>query len=365
MSDEHFVDGLSNMRQQMPMQPSAWHEAVCGKLLQCWNRYAYKIRQLHILPLDNGSWVSGSLTSDICFNSELTVIPQDLGLRILQADIPQSSSRHLLFQRLGVRTAIPQHVAQKILELHRSHNPPKSLQSLISHAIFMFNHRHSTDFFSAIRLRVMDEEGLVAESQEVYADIQSERQTIRMCGTLRPPARFLHREYLRQDGGESKAKWESWLLDDLGVNSFPRLIDGQLSPEFEALVEKIETRQLLTILRETWPHWSTCISEAAKLQLSEFVVDCEDGSKRSLKTTYLKRGPLAKYPDLPFLPIDEPISPDWDFLRLLKVTLQMDGTFFLSRLIDLKDVQSEDEEAIYEIYSQLQARFDDDAQGIR
>lgn len=365
MSDKHFIQGVSKMRSQMSVQPTSWHETVCSKLYQCWNSHNYMIRQLHILPLGDGSWVSGSSTSDIFFNSELAVIPQDLGLRILQADIPQSSGRQSLFQCLGVRKAIPQHVAQKILKLHRSHNPPKSLQSLISHAIFMFNHRRSTGNLSAIRLRVMDEEGLVAESQEVYADIRSERQTIRMCGTLRPPARFLHREYLCQDGGESKAGWESWLLDDLGVNLFPRLIEGQLSPEFEALVETIETRQLLTILKETWPHWSICISEAAKLQLSEFVVDCEDGSKRSLKNAYLKRGPLAKYPDLPFLPIDEPISPDWDFLRLLKVTLQMDGTFFLGRLIDLKDVQSEDGEAIYEIYLQLQARFDDDAQVIR
>jgi len=74
---------------------------------------------------------------------------------------------------------------------------------------------------------------------------------------------------------------------------------------------------------------------------------------------------LAEYTDLPFLLIDEPNSPDWDFLRSLKVTLQMDGTFFLGRLIDLQDVQSEDEEAICEIYSELQARFKDDAQGIR
>jgi len=367
MSNENFIRGLSNMHSQMPVRPTAWHEAVCRKLCQCWYYHSNMIRNLHILPLGDSdrSWVSGGSTSDICFNSDLAVIPQDLNLRVLRADIPESSSRYELFVRLGVRKANPQHVAQKILQLHRSYNPPKSLQSLVSHAIFMFNHRHSINFSSAIGLRVMDEEGLVAESQEVYADIQSERQTIRMCGILRPPARFLHREYLLQVCVESKAEWESWLLDKLGVNLFPRLINGQLSPEFEALVETIETHQLLTILKETWPHWSTCISEAAKLQLSEIVVDCEDGSRRSLKTAYLKRGRLAEYTDLPFLLIDEPNSPDWDFLRSLKVTLQMDGTFFLGRLIDLQDVQSEDEEAICEIYSELQARFKDDAQGIR
>ena len=32
MSDEHFVQGLSNMGTEMAMQPPAWHEGVCNKL---------------------------------------------------------------------------------------------------------------------------------------------------------------------------------------------------------------------------------------------------------------------------------------------------------------------------------------------
>jgi hypothetical protein len=65
----------------------------------------------------------------------------------------------------------------------------------------------------------MDEQELVAKSWEAYADIQSDRQTIGMHNILPSPARFLHRDYLCEDGGASKEKWESWVCKDLGVTS--------------------------------------------------------------------------------------------------------------------------------------------------
>jgi hypothetical protein len=211
----------------------------------------------------------------------------------------------------------------------------------------------------------LDEQGLVAEGQEVYVDIQGDQQTIKMRDFLPSPARFLHPEYLREDGGESKENWESWLRSGLGVNVYPRLVRGRLSPEFEALVGTVDTRQLLIILKETWPHWRENISTAGISSLSEMVVSCEDGKKHSLRTTYLRRGQLTKYSDLPLLPVDDPTNPDWDFVRRFNVTVQVDGTFFLGRLIHLKDVQSLDEGVISDTYKQLEARFDDDPRGIR
>lgn len=365
MSNTQFLQGLSKMSSQMDRQPPAWHEAVCRILHGICYGYMYsEIRGLCILPLGDGSWISANSSSDIYFDSKLAGVPQDLGLRILKADIPWQSWRYLLFEKCGIREADSRRVAFKILELHRGRFPPTSLQSLISHALFMFAHRHSKDFPSAKELRVMDEQGLIAKGQEVYADIQNHRQSIKMSNILPSPARFLHLEYLRQDSGGKREDWESWLFNNLGVNSVPRLIEGQLSPEFEALIEIIDTRQLLVVLKESWPHWSRNLSAIAKSKLSEIAVDCEDGTRHSLKATYLKTEQLTEFSDLPFLPVEEPASSDWDFVRELKVTLRVDGTFYLGRLIAFKDAQIQDEGTVTGIYKQLEARFSDNRQGI-
>jgi len=85
--------------------------------------------------------VSGSSISDIFFDSELAGIPQDLGIRILAADIT-SSDRYNLIKLFKVKDADSQQVANRILELHRGRTLPKSLVSLINHAMFMFTHSH-------------------------------------------------------------------------------------------------------------------------------------------------------------------------------------------------------------------------------
>jgi hypothetical protein len=365
MSDEHFLGGLKSMGSRIQRESTAWHEAVCRRLYEIDKP---EILQLPILPLSDGSWVAGKLSSNIFFDSKLAGIPQDLGLRFLKPDIPLLSWRHILFEKFGVREANSQHVGHKILELHRGQLQLTSIESLITHASFMFVH-HSPGFPSATGLRVVDEYGSMADGEELYADIQDKRQSIRMRGILPPPARFLHPDYLRVHSGERMEEWQTWLRDSLGVNVFPRLIRGELSPEFEALARAvsstIDTCQFLTILKETWSHWSARLYTTAISRLSKMDVICENGSKENLTGTYLKRRPLTNYSGLPFLPVDNPEHRDWDFLSELGVTHKVDGVFFIKNLVRLKEENSNDESIIQETYEQIQARFDDDAEGIR
>jgi len=131
MTESHFVQGLSNMGVWLHMQPIAWHEDVCCTLSHIFSnsRLIFDIRQLLIIPLSDGSWVPGSSAANIFFDSELTGVPQDIGLCILKKDIPQSykSARYLLFRKFGVGHANAKRLADKILELHQSHWPPVSL----------------------------------------------------------------------------------------------------------------------------------------------------------------------------------------------------------------------------------------------
>jgi hypothetical protein len=372
MSNEHFIGGLNKMRSQMPLQSTIWHEAVCQKLYGIPNTrtgrrdISLEIRQLPILPLSDGSWATGSSDSVIFFDTELAGIPQDLGIQFIEANIPPGSWRHQLFKKLGVREADCQFVADKILEHHRNNWPPDSVQSMINHAVFMFVHRYSKEFPRPTGLRVMDERAAVAEAKDVYADIPDPQQSIKMCDVLPPPARFLHPDYLQEDGVARNETWMQWLRDCLGVNIFPRLVDGgKLSPEFEVLTRTIETRRLLIVLKETWPKWSGRLNTSAILWLSQIVVVCEDGRRRKLKETYIEKDSLKDCVDLPFLPIDEPDDAGWDFLSKLGVTFRVDGSFYLRQLTRLKDGNSHDVEKIEDTYQKIEALFHDDSQNIR
>lgn len=372
MSNEHFIGGLNKMRSQMPLQSTIWHEAVCQKLYGIPNtrtgrrNLSLEIRQLPILPLSDGSWASANSDSVIFFDTELAGIPQDLGIQFLEADISPASWRHKLFKKLGVREADCQFVANKILEHHRNSWPPDSVQSMISHAVFMFVHRYSKGCPNPTGLRVMDERAAVAEAKDVYADIPDPRQSIRMRDVLPPPARFLHPDYLQEDGVARSETWTQWLRDSLSLNIFPRLIDGgKLSPEFEALARTVDTHKLLIVLKETWPKWSGRLNATSILWLSQIVIVCEDGSKCMLKESYIKKESLKHCMDLPFLPIDEVDDADWNFLSKLGVTSRIDGSFYLRQLMRLKDENSHDVKKIEDTYQMIEALFHDDSQNIR
>jgi hypothetical protein len=374
MSNEHFVGGLNKMRSQMSLQSTIWHEAICQKLYGIPNAstgrrdLSLEIRQLPILPLSDGSWVSaaGSPDSVIFFDTELAGIPRDLDIQFLEADISPASWRHKLFKKLGVREADCHFVANKILEHHRNNWPVDSVQSMISHAVFMFVHRYAKRFPHPTGLRVMDERAAVAKAKDVYADILDPQQSIRMRDVLPPPARFLHPDYMQEDGVATQETWKQWLCDSLGLNIFPRLIDGgKLSPEFEALARTVDTRKLLIVLKETWPKWSGRLNASAISWLSQIVVVCEDGSKHLLKESYIQKESLKNCVDLPFLPIDEPDDADWNFLGKLGVTSRVDGSFYLRQLTRLKDENSHEVEKIEETYQKIEALFHDDSQNIR
>lgn len=384
MSNDDFLAGLKNMNDIICDQPDTWHDFVCTQLYWMYkeNRPTTQgseasaeptevaqapipdplladIMSLCILPLSDGTWTSADSKGDIFFDSKLVGVPQDLNLRLLRADITSFSHRYFLFSALGVKTADPEVVATRILELHRCGSYPRSLESLIRHARFLFAHQFSRRIPRPTELRVMDQDGVIVQGTEVYCDFPDVQKTVELRGVLPSPAKFLHLDYLERD-------WSKWLRDSVGVNNFPRLVnDGNLSLEFLALARTVDTRRLLIVLKETWSHWQGSLSATAITRLGDIETVCEDGSKRSLKTAYLRRGGLRNYADLSFLPIDNPGHRDWDFLADLGVTHKVDGDFFIKRLVRLQEQGCDDEAAIRTLYEQIQARFDDSPSDIR
>jgi hypothetical protein len=369
MDDTEFICCLRRMERHFNVQPDSWHEAVCLSLYNGLQRTPKKkrsgrlaeIRKLCLLPLSNGSWISSSDTYNVFFDLKAFNIPSDLGLHSLQAGIKKYSNRYRLFDELGVKSADPAIVGQKILELHGG-RWTGSVVSLICHAQFMFAHRSWRGFPAADSLRLMDKQGNTARGNELYMDFPDCQS---MHGLLpSPPARFIHPAYLLAYEDESKSDWLQWLRRSLLVNVFPRLVLGDLSPEFIAMTRTMDSRKILAVLKLSWDEWQRRLSQGAIAKLAQIVVTCENGSSCTLSATYIGRKSLRNY-DLPFLPIDNPDDHHWSFLKHLGVSTEVDGSFFLKRLIQLQKAGCADETLITDTYKQLEARFHDDAQGIR
>lgn len=365
MSEDTFLNGLANLKNRITTQPDTWHEAVCGQLL-AFRRVRGQIRsevyRLRLIPLRDGTWTSASEAgSDIYFDSKIAGIPEDLGLRLLSTKLAPGTSRHRLFEALGVRQADSKQVAAKILELHSRRSKPKSAQSFIDHAVFMFVHRYPV----RNGFLVVDEQGAIANGKDLYIDLLDSRQTIRMRDILPFPARFLHPGYLKMDMDNASEDWSLWLKDSIGLNVFPRLVDGALSPEFMALAKHVSSSVFLVVLKEVWPKWSGKLSPEGLSRLQSLQISCEDGSIQALNSTYLRRGPLVHYPDLPFLPVKLPAAGHWQFLRDLGVVLHVDVIFFLRRLLVLKTQTKYSTHDAQKYYKQIEARFDDDSEAVR
>jgi hypothetical protein len=199
MSDDHFIAGLQRMGTLIAQQSNSWHEAVCAQLLpeNSLQSLHSDVKYLRILPLSDGSWASADVMGEFFFNSDLTNIPRDLDLQLLSADITPSSARYRLFSKLGAKEADMKAIARRILKLHRGGSPPQSLESLISHATFIFAH-HPKLASALAEFRVIDERGVICKANEVYVDILHPQQSIRMRGVLPSPARFLNPAYLQR-----------------------------------------------------------------------------------------------------------------------------------------------------------------------
>jgi hypothetical protein len=369
MSYQHFLDGLKLMdrKRLIPGQSGPWHEAVCRTILKYQQGgFSHAIRSLSILPLYDKMWVPAT-TLNVYFDSSIAGIPRDLDFHVLDPEIEPQSSRYQLYAALGVRVADPHVVARKIMTMHQQRPMRLQRSELLQHARFMFTHRSSRHFPTPTGLHVRDQRGTVKKACEVYMDHPNVLGPSRLKKILKHPARFLHEDYLKENPAEDPKAWWDWLRDDLKVNTVPRIVGGSLSPEFLDLANSLDTLPFLTVLKDCWPHLSDqAVPDAPFVsQLAGVIVSCENGMRQPIKYSYLKTRLLSRIQDLPFLPVTQADDPQWQFLIKLGVTVERNGSFFVKRLLQHKQTGCQDHRRIWMIYRHLEARFDDDAPGIR
>jgi len=216
---------------------------------------------------------------------------------------------------------------------------------------------------------VVDQDGNCTYGTELYLDYPLPGLGNRTLRDLLPAGTIssIHSDYLdAYSSDDTRKEWYSWLHTSLGVNTAPRVLNGCLSPEFRVILSTVDPIDILILLSEFWAQIADKLSDASRQELSEIEIVCKNGERRALKDTYLKTKDLRLYsiPGICFLPFKNPDEDCWRFLKDLGVTIEVNALFYLKQLDQLRKADSRDEDAIQGIYTQLNARFQDDPSAI-
>ncbi|KZT36781.1 hypothetical protein SISSUDRAFT_1049430 [Sistotremastrum suecicum HHB10207 ss-3] len=382
IDEDLFVQGLALML--VSLDPSSrtdgWHEAVCQALYSIRSQIpvkkrrsydyettwpSHEVRALRLLPMKDGRWVPANSITDVYFDSALSNIPANLGIHLLNPGIEPNTWRHCLYAALGVKVANEENIAAQILKRHSTGEPNLiRMDDMISDALWFFESQYCPSS-TGIKLRVVTDSLESAWANTVYVDYQDSSYSIKLHGILKAP--FLHSAYFRKcQTPEQLAKFVEWLRLRLGLHICPRLIDGQLSPEFKALCLSLNMQDLLCVIQQSWTSWSNSdLGPSAIAYLGNLTTTCQDGKSYCIKDTYLGTTHLKQFDGLPFLSVKDAENPEWMFLERLGVSTKLDGALYLRLLRRLKDQGSHDEEQIQSLYQSLQNHFVDAPEAIK
>ncbi|OCB85148.1 hypothetical protein A7U60_g7774 [Sanghuangporus baumii] len=363
MTSEDFLSAVAAMdTAYLSRRDNAWHETVCLELSRNYqlsrsqfNKYMSEAR---ILPLDDGSWSQVRDASKFVFESDVSRIPNHVNLRRIHHRVHPSSSprQYELYRILGVRQVDLVYIAERILD----YKGPLSVQQHVSNASFFFVNRFSSPELPSPsdRLLVVDEGGTTSTGNKLYLDLPDDQGMLRRI--LPSPARFVHSAYIQEFENRQRKDWLRWLHDELHLNTAPRVISMHLSPEFKKMLTTARLSETLKALKYFWTRLPVRSGVTWLKELGQHPVSQDDGTRCALDSMCLKRGMMSRCSGISFVPVADPESSSWDFLRLVGVTVEPDVAFFVKLLIQYQSQDLINEKEVVQIYKQLDARFYED-----
>ncbi|KZV84329.1 hypothetical protein EXIGLDRAFT_842290 [Exidia glandulosa HHB12029] len=369
-----FLGGLVAMGDAITKQENEWLEEVCSVI----NTHGFKRQRQKFVPTDNrllqlplarlpsGLWLHGASANSLFFDSRQSRFPAGLNINVMHHD-SKSPEREKLLTRLGVRNVDADVVVGKIFNLHRTNNsaPTLSAAMLLEHVLYVFEKRRDlrTTRIEPDSLYFVDDDNYLRRGNELYMDSARPNAT-RLSELFEAPARFIHSDYISPESltAPQRTAWTTWLKGTFGVATSPRFANGRPAPEFYALIERLRTAdpaRLLLVLREYWDDIVDQDSWGALHYFSSVRIRCRNGAVVELRSTYLLSSSLSAFAtdDMPQLPVEKPDAPEWNFLRKLGVSTEINASFFLKRLVALAQTKSATPTIVKTLYKQLEARF--------
>lgn len=320
-----------------------WHTRAAALLrlawVEDWKNRKTEIRQLPIIPLENGSWVKAA-DGDIFYASIGDIsIPKDLMLRTVAPSSTKNAKRLALFDSMGVKSASIDIVRSRILSLYgQVEMGDISFDNSMEHLKFLYlTHQSRSEEEIQPELCIYNHLGRQQRPSEYDLYIQDDHPygAERLLGTgvmASFNTSFVNQNYFEEaptvPPGTSLS-WPQWMHNYLGVMLDVRLInvDGDsLSNECKHIA-KHRGISFLGFLKHVWPEQGGDVVDDENIlaELKAIIVTCENGLEVPLSTCYLPLRELqnleSRFTDdklLPFLEIessdDASLLSEWSFL---------------------------------------------------
>jgi hypothetical protein len=405
VTPREFIQDLGIFIESSPQEfqnmPETWHSdlsKIIQHLIVSLPTLRELIEKMKMVPLKNGQWVSSSQRSlyfaDIVPDSAETLkVPNGILIAEIDPRAVSNIARRNLFTSMGARPWTNENVCRSITSIHASFSfLPQTLarEDLVSHLMFLFRTgwtdmpRWTATNANPISLWLSTESGSVRRSDEIYIRSDRAGAVSRCLEQHRDRLPFLHDDYLRLVPQERQQQLREWMIANLGVAEYPRLIATTpstvvLSEDFRFLLDNSDYLSILLLLIDCWEFYATWIVQDWKLPdrrdckqlvkeaIGNMSVSCKGGVSARLKDTVLPRHEVVAgimtskslESSLSFIDLPDPENPKWKELGHFGVVVNLGMDYFINCL-DILKASGATLEATSELYMQIyhQCNFD-------
>lgn len=370
----------------------SWHTRAYELLNIAWEyRWSETIRslkQLDIIPLQDGSWVSSD-SGDIFYpKDDDVVVPRGLGMRLVHPMATRNAARCAFFDNLGVHridAPIISDIRERILR--QPTGPPMiiNLQFSVERMRFLFltQHLHAEkedDLSDKFMVYNHLDQAMYPNFADMYIsndDPYGAELFLRQKGLQVNCVNLRYFEEIPSVAPDSNRTLHQWMHQHLGIRQHLRLVSPDGASLSVECLDTAETRaaEFLGFLGHLWPFEGDIVLTTASLltALKRTPILCINGQREILRNTYLPLQPLLNVHRrfmgdeyFPFIQSSELYGQDqvphpWSFLvRNLGVGYQDNVSFRLQLMRSLKEANDDAEtlenpSGVIDLYQSLDA----------
>ncbi len=400
LKDDLIPESRYPSRMRSPVTTESWHERTGKLLLRSFEpkllaHHVAALREMTILPLQDGTWVSVSSGPVYFAKVDGMDIPSHLDLRLISKNV-RNAHRIALFAHLGVQRATAELVREKIFEIYRL-NEFATITFTISkqHLQFLYLTQHlaTDDEASYERLAIYDHKSELHRPCDEYMYIANDEPygPWELLGKTDPgpnpgdgapgfEALFVHKDYFTDGPSRPPGQelmWSEWFIEKLSLDIHVTLEGYRTIHEEGIYLQQHRPERFLGALRLDYEHsLSPPFADYIDLLRGTEVL-CRGNRKVTLKDTYFPIVELEKRVDrfvesgafFPWLYLDDAdthdvIQPKWkEFLTLLGVGSPLTDLDFALDMLRYSleafpgTVTSSSRAKLFELYNYIQAKY--------
>jgi len=310
MVKQDLQAGSENSRIKSPNTDEDWTTRAYHLLnlpwIQTWPHYYQSLKQLNIIPLQDGLWVSSDIGDIFYPKYDNVMVPKDLGFRLVDPMATINESRCAFFDNLGVHridASIVSNIRERILRQPTVPSMTTSLESSVERMRFLFltQHLYHEEVDLSDKFMVYDHLGvamypsvtdLYISNNDPYGAELFLRQKGRQVSCVH--SRYF--EEIPSIAPGSDLTLHRWMHKYLGIRQHLRLVSSDQNSLSVECLDTASTRaaEFIGFLGHLWSFEGDIVLATAPLltALKNIKVICINESREKLCNTYLPLKPL-------------------------------------------------------------------------